>query len=77
MFCVPNGSEGRGVETFPSACNAQTIGAQSIDALQVPPTAFNPQQLLGTVQPTQPVDMLGTTSGQSAALAPRLQVSQN
>ena len=42
MSGVPVGSEGRGVETSPSAPNPQTTGVQVTDFLQVPSKAFNP-----------------------------------
>ena len=68
MSGVAVGNEGRGVDTSSSICNVPNIGAQVTDILQVPSTAFNPQLPLETFQSTQPVDMLGITNAQPAAL---------
>ena len=63
MSGLPDGSEGRCVETFPSASNAHVT-----DAPQVPTTALDPQQPLESFPPMQPVDMLSTTNEQPTEL---------
>ena len=63
MSGVPDGSEGKGVEAFPSASNVQVN-----EALQAPPTALNPQRPLESFKPIQPEDLLGITNLQPAAL---------
>ena len=63
MSGLPDGSEGRGVETFPSASNAHVT-----DGPKVPTTSINPQQSLESCQPTKSVDRLGITNVQPAAL---------